>query len=139
VTIGRRLKEERNRLGFTQPALAAVGETTKKTQIDYENDATQPKAGYLAAIAKLGADVQYIITGQRSAAALSVDEEELISRFRAAPLPVKAAAIGALQGAAGAIGMSAIHVGRSVNINAPVGVAAGGDVVIKTHSKLGHQ
>ena len=99
MTIGERLKEERERLEFAQPAFAAIAGTTKKSQIDYEKDVTQPKAGYLAAIAKIGADVQYIVTGSRSAATtLSSDEMELLSLFRSAPLGVKAAAIGALKG-----------------------------------------
>jgi len=113
VTVGQRLKEERKRLGFTQSALAVIGQTTRKSQIDYENDTTQPKSGYLAAIARLGADVQYIITGQKNPTALSADEEELIAHFRAAPLAVKAAAIGALQGAAATMKME-----RNVNIGA---------------------
>lgn len=63
VTIGQRLREERERLGYTQPAFADLAGTTKKSQIDYEKDLTQPKAGYLAAIATAGADIGYIVTG----------------------------------------------------------------------------
>lgn len=100
MTIGARLKEERERLGFTQPAFAGLAETTKKSQIDYEKDLTQPKAGYLAAVAKVGADVQYIVTGIRCPGALSDDESELVARFRKAPLAVKASALAGL--AAGA-------------------------------------
>lgn len=100
MTIGERLKEERERLGFTQPAFAGLAETTKKSQIDYEKDLTQPKAGYLAAIARAGADVQYIVTGIRCPDALSHDESELVARFRRAPLAVKASALAGL--AAGA-------------------------------------
>jgi len=65
VTIGDRLKEERERLSLTQPALAAAAGTTKKTQIDYEKNKTQPKANYLAAVAAFGVDVAYVITGIR--------------------------------------------------------------------------
>lgn len=126
MTIGERLREERERLGFSQPAFAGLAETTKKSQIDYEKDSTQPKAGYLAAISKVGADVQYIITGVRSSSALSSDEDELLERFRAASLVVKAAAIGALQGAAGAV-----HVDKQVSVSAPGGHAAGRDMTIE--------
>ncbi|MCM2318099.1 MAG: XRE family transcriptional regulator [Pseudomonas sp.] len=126
MTIGERLREERERLGFAQPAFAGLAGTTKKSQIDYEKDLTQPKAGYLAAVSKVGADVQYIVTGVRSSAALSADEEELLARYRAAPLAVKAAAIGALQGAAGAL-----HVDKSVSVSAPGGHAAGRDMTIE--------
>lgn len=66
MTIGLRLKEERERLGFTQTAFAELASTTKKSQIDYEKDITQPKAGYLADIAQVGADVLYIITGTKT-------------------------------------------------------------------------
>lgn len=66
MTIGERLKLERVRLGLTQPQFAVVGLTTKKSQIDYEQGNSFPKASYLAAISKIGADVNYIITGERS-------------------------------------------------------------------------
>ncbi|MCE6957146.1 peptidase S24, partial [Acinetobacter baumannii] len=65
MTIGARLKEERERLGYTQPVFAELAGTTKKSQIDYEKDLTQPKAGYLAAIAEVGADIGYIVTGNK--------------------------------------------------------------------------
>lgn len=96
MTIGLRLKEERERLGFSQTAFAGVGNTTKKSQIDYEKDLTHPKSIYLSAIAKLGADVLYIVTGERCDSAMTSDEKELIELFRAAPLVLKAAVIGAL-------------------------------------------
>lgn len=65
VTIGDRLKEERERLKLSQTALADAAGTTKKTQIDYEKNKTQPKANYLAAVAAFGVDVAYVITGIR--------------------------------------------------------------------------
>lgn len=66
MTIEDRLKEERGRLGFNQPDFAALAGRTKKTLIDYEKGATSPDAKFLAAIAAVGADVQYILTGIRS-------------------------------------------------------------------------
>lgn len=118
MSIGDRLKEERERLGFTQPAFAGLAETTKKSQIDYEKNLTQPKAGYFAAIAKVGADVQYIVTGVRSVAALTTDETELVRLFRAAPLGLKAAAIAGLAaGIAPASAKIVVHgnVGQAVD------------------------
>lgn len=73
MTIGQRLREERERLGFTQPSFAEIAGTTKKSQIDYEKDLTQPKANYLASIAEAGADVNYIITGKRVEKSLNSD------------------------------------------------------------------
>lgn len=64
MTIGDRLKEERGRLGMSQPDFAALAGTTKKSQITYEKG-VMPDAGYLAAIALAGADIQYVVTGER--------------------------------------------------------------------------
>lgn len=95
-SIGDRLREERERLGYSQPAFGAIGGKTKKTVMQWEGGEQFPNAAFLSSIAAQGADVQYILTGQSSAQALSPDEQELIAAFRAAPLAVKAAAIGAL-------------------------------------------
>ena len=130
MSIGERLREERERLGFTQPAFAGLAETTKKSQIDYEKDLTQPKAGYLAAIAKVNADVQYIVTGVRSAEALGPDEEQMVRLFRTASIEVKAAAIGALKGAESTQQKNVQKVKKGVGqqFNAPVGSVTSGNI-----------
>lgn len=132
MSIGERLREERERLGFTQPAFAGLAETTKKSQIDYEKNLTQPKAGYLEVIAKVGADVQYIVTGTRSTAALAPDEIELLEKYRSAPIAVKAAAIAAL------IGGSAPAKAPRYTVdfgNATIGQSAAGNIVNKARKK----
>ncbi len=87
MTIGDRLKEERQRLGVNQTDMAALAGTTKKSQIDYEKGISFPNASYLAAIAGAGADVRYIVTGDRDAPAppppLSAEEQLLLNGFRA--------------------------------------------------------
>ena len=98
--IGERLREERERLGFTQPAFGTIGGVQKLAQLKYEKGERFPGADYLAAVAKLGADVQYIVTGMRGPGGLSEDESELVSLFRQAPLPVKVSTLAGL--AAGA-------------------------------------
>lgn len=65
MTIGERLREERERLKLTQPAIAEAAGTTKQTQHAYETNRTPPKASYLADVARLGVDVAYVITGER--------------------------------------------------------------------------
>lgn len=100
VEIFERLREERERLGFkSQTAFAEKVGCHPKSQTNYETGKRSPDAAYLSAIAAAGADVQYILTGT---SALTPDERDLLKLFRAAPLVVKASAIGALQGAAGA-------------------------------------
>ncbi|WP_184415190.1 XRE family transcriptional regulator [Rhodocyclus tenuis] len=66
MSIGDRLKGERGRLGLNQADFSAVAGTTKKSQIGYEKDVVAPDAAYLAAIAAAGADIRFIVTGQRS-------------------------------------------------------------------------
>lgn len=66
VSIGSRLKEERERLGLSQAAFAGLAGASKRAQIDWEKDATSPNAAALSAFADAGADVLYILTGARA-------------------------------------------------------------------------
>lgn len=113
-----RLREERERLGLNQTAFAAVAGATRKTLFNWESGAGSPTGVALEAWAKLGLDTLYVITGQRAggvkpAPTLTSDEEELLTLFRAAPLAVKAAAIGALQGGANAKPATARKAGQA--------------------------
>lgn len=81
MTIGERLREERERLGLSQPKFAALVSTTKQTLFSWETGKTAPDGFQLAALAAAGVDVLYILTGQSSSAvlqyALSQDPREL--------------------------------------------------------------
>lgn len=66
--LGERLREERNRMALSQEAFGAIPGVTKQAQIKYEKGERHPDTRYLAAIAAAGADVLYILTGQRSQA-----------------------------------------------------------------------
>jgi transcriptional regulator with XRE-family HTH domain len=66
TSIGQRLKEERQRLGLSQAKMAEAGGVVRSAQFNYESDVRKPDAGYLALVASLGIDVQYVITGLRS-------------------------------------------------------------------------
>ncbi|WP_225585368.1 helix-turn-helix domain-containing protein [Acidovorax sp. ACV01] len=63
MPIGKRLREERERLGLSQPAFAALAGTTKQTLFSWETGKTAPDGFQLAALATSGADVLYILTG----------------------------------------------------------------------------
>ena len=109
-----RLREERERLGFSQTAFGEIGGVKKLAQMNYEKGERKPDMEYLAAIANAGADVQYIITGVRSEMALTPDERQLLTLFRAASLTGKMAAVGALQGIAGVgTSITATHGGQA--------------------------
>ena len=62
-----RLREERERLGLSQTEFAACGGVKKLAQIRYEKGERKPTADYMIGIAKAGADVAYIVSGQRAA------------------------------------------------------------------------
>ncbi|MBF0182497.1 MAG: helix-turn-helix transcriptional regulator [Magnetococcales bacterium] len=62
-----RLQEERRRLGMNQAEFATIGGVGRTAQINYESGDRRPTSEYLIAIAAAGADVNYILTGQRSA------------------------------------------------------------------------
>ena len=93
--ISERLREERDRLGLTQEGLAEKLTATKRSVINWEGGAALPGAEVLSRYATAGADVLYILTGQRSqpvapTAALARDEEILLDNYRHAPAGVRA-------------------------------------------------
>lgn len=84
MTIGDRLKEERTRLGMSQPAFAALAGTTKQTLFSWESGRTAPDGFQLAALAVQDVDVLYVLTGQRCSreSALPLDERKLLNGYR---------------------------------------------------------
>lgn len=89
MSIGARLKEERERLGLSQDAFAQIGGIQRRAQVRYEQDERQPDAVYLAAVAANGVDVLYLLTGQRSGtpplSPLKPEEEALLDNYRNSP------------------------------------------------------
>ncbi|WP_310628168.1 helix-turn-helix transcriptional regulator [Limnohabitans sp.] len=95
MVISVRLREERERLGLTQKEVATHVEMTSRVQVMYESGDRNPDTKYLASVARLGMDVLYILTGQRSApvapqALLPEGDRILLDNFHAAPAQVQA-------------------------------------------------
>ncbi len=63
--FGQRLKEERTRLGLTQPMLAETVGSAKRTVVDWEQEKSSPTAKQLMAMQGLGVDTNYLLTGVR--------------------------------------------------------------------------
>ncbi|PHV01641.1 helix-turn-helix domain-containing protein [Iodobacter sp. BJB302] len=96
-SISDRFKEERKRLGLSQEkASKALGASISSLYM-YEKGKVSPPASVLFLLALLGADIQYIVTGERSSVNLPDTEQKLISAFRAAPEPVQAGILAMLQ------------------------------------------
>lgn len=80
------MRGERQRLDLNQTQLGERGGVTKKTQMLYESGDRSPDTAYLAAIAEAGADVRYIVTGDREGPpplVLATDEQVLLDGYRA--------------------------------------------------------
>lgn len=93
MSIGNRLREERERLGYNQPDFAAIAGTTKQTLFSWESGGSSPKAEQLSVLADHAVDVYYVLTGIRigSATVLSARESALVDNYRASPEEAKQA------------------------------------------------
>lgn len=63
--VGNRLREERKRLGMNQSEFARAAGIHLNTQSRYEKGEREPDTAYLIAAARVGADIAFILTGQR--------------------------------------------------------------------------
>ncbi|MGH8078046.1 MAG: helix-turn-helix domain-containing protein [Lysobacter sp.] len=95
-TPGKRLKAERERLGMSQAAFRAVAGVGKSSQISYESDERSPDVQYLAAVAPLGVDVNYVVTGTPTPPAVGSVQDELLRRFNAASPEIRTAVMSVL-------------------------------------------
>ena len=79
------LKEERERLGLTQQEMADASGVRREMLSKYERGVAAPGADIFVALARLGADLIYILTGQRSPSVmptLNKKEEALLDNYR---------------------------------------------------------
>ncbi|PZE12268.1 transcriptional regulator [Pseudomonas sp. 57B-090624] len=87
-SLGNRLRDERIRLTLKQEDLAQVGGVNRNTQGSYERDARSPDAAYLVAVAAIGIDVMYVLTGVRDVSKsgdLTPGESKVLANYRALP------------------------------------------------------
>lgn len=65
MSIGDRLKEERDRLMMSQSLLSSKAGVGRMTQGNYESGKRLPDAEYLKNVAIAGVDINYVVTGHR--------------------------------------------------------------------------
>ncbi|MCU7842162.1 MAG: helix-turn-helix domain-containing protein [Candidatus Thiodiazotropha sp. (ex Troendleina suluensis)] len=116
--IGGRLTSERKRLGCTQAQMAQQGGVSERSQANYESGARSPDLNYCSAIARAGADVQFIITGVRcerqkpdkNTRMLSDEQREILTLWRRVPMRAKSNLMGLLQQLAPHTDVSDLHI-----------------------------
>lgn len=94
MSVGKRLKEERKRLGLTQEEMAVQLGLTRYAQLNFEKDVNLPGGAYLLAALARGVDVMYVLSGHR--AQLDPADLRLLSVFKNASPAVRNAALAAL-------------------------------------------
>ncbi|HYG07436.1 MAG TPA: helix-turn-helix transcriptional regulator [Stenotrophomonas sp.] len=94
MSVGKRLKEERKRLGLTQEEIAVQLDVSRYAQLNFEKDINLPGGAYLLAALGRGVDVMYVLTGQR--AQLEATEAALVAAFRDASESARAEAMATL-------------------------------------------
>ena len=79
---GARLREERERLGLSQAELAMNLGQSRDSQGRYESGKRSPDWEYLDSLSGLGADVLYILTGERRSSVPMPEANQLPQRLR---------------------------------------------------------
>lgn len=94
MTVGKRLKDERKRLGLTQDEMAVQLGLTRYAQLNFEKDINLPGGAYLLAALDRGVDVMYVLSGHR--AQLDPADRRLLSAFKDASPAARNAVLAAL-------------------------------------------
>lgn len=79
MSIGKRIKEERERLEYSQTVFAELVGASKGAQIGWEKGTTFPNASVLAAWAEKGLDVAYVLTGETT----SKELDDMTKKYQA--------------------------------------------------------
>lgn len=81
--LAERIQQERTRLDLTQVQLAARLGCSRSVVFSYEDGRSSPTADWLTRFAGVGADVSYVLLGERLAS--TADEAWLLEHYRDLP------------------------------------------------------
>ena len=124
-TIAERVRHLKGSQSIPQFAKLIGEEKAQRLQDVLSGRQRIPEDMLLRILSATGCDANWLLLGKGEPSPLSSDELELLALFRQAPLPVKAAAVGALRGARSALP------GSQVQVTALGGHAAARDINIK--------
>lgn len=85
LSVGARLREERERLGFSQSAFGQLAGVSLRTEQDWERGVSSVRADFLSIAAAHGVDVLYVLTGQRMQpveSTLTPEERALLDNYQ---------------------------------------------------------
>jgi len=99
-----RLLGVRRMLGHTQSSIAEMLGMPKRTYCAYETGEMPPSAKLLAALARIGVDTGYLLTGKYSKRSLAQDEQQVLDVYRQLNDQAKAVLTAALSLAVGKTG-----------------------------------
>ncbi|MEJ1410468.1 MAG: helix-turn-helix transcriptional regulator [Candidatus Sedimenticola sp. (ex Thyasira tokunagai)] len=74
-SVGRRIAQERKRLGLNQDDFADIGGVKRAAQVNYEGGRRAPDADYLIRIGEYGVDINFVLFGADNSSDLIVDEK----------------------------------------------------------------
>jgi transcriptional regulator with XRE-family HTH domain len=93
MEVFERLREVREKLGYTQEAFGALGGVKKIAQYNYERGTRTPDVQYLTALGSAGIDVAYILVGKGTLGVqITPTELFLVDEFRRSKPDVQRAA-----------------------------------------------
>ncbi|MBB5882853.1 transcriptional regulator with XRE-family HTH domain [Xanthomonas arboricola] len=128
MTVGKRLKEERKRLGLTQDEMAVQLGLTRYAQLNFEKDINLPGGAYLLAALDRGVDVMYVLSGHR--AQLELADRRLLSAFKDASPAARDAVLVALglspdastskTGTSSVVSFNNSEIGSVISTSAPI-------------------
>lgn len=95
-TTGGRLREERERLGLSQRAMAALGGVSKNTQLAYESGTSPLPIDYVLKLEEHGVDPSYVATGTRASAAKPREERSALEQPQLVTMQVALPSVAAL-------------------------------------------
>lgn len=83
MTISDRLKQEREKLGFSQSSAGELVGVTKQTFIQWEKGKSYPDAHQITLLLQNGFDVGYILTGNLPIASIEYSKEPMATKLTA--------------------------------------------------------
>jgi transcriptional regulator with XRE-family HTH domain len=78
ISVGARLRSERDRLGLNQADFGRAGGINRSSQAEYEGGKRACTASYLGQLLAIGVDVGFVLTGERTNVQIAADVADFV-------------------------------------------------------------